>query len=29
MYTKFLRKVVKKIESMNSGHCGGGTGHCF
>ena len=30
MYTKFLRKAVKKIESMRSGHCGGGgTGHCF
>jgi len=30
MYTKFLRKAVRKIESMRSGHCGGGggTGHC-
>lgn len=32
MYTKFLRKAVKKIESMRNGHCGGngggGAGHC-
>jgi len=31
MYTKLLRKAIKKIESMRSGHCsgdGGGTGHC-
>jgi len=28
MYTKFLRKAVRKIESMRSGHCGGSTGHC-
>jgi hypothetical protein len=34
MYTKFLRKAVRKIESMRSGHCegsggsGGGVGHC-
>lgn len=35
MYTKILRKVVKKIDDMKNGHCssggsgGGGTGHCY
>ena len=35
MYTKFLRKAVKKIDDMRNGHCsgsggsGGGTGHCY
>ena len=34
MYTRFLRKLVLKIESAANGHCvgsggsGGGTGHC-
>ena len=33
MYTKLLRKVVRKIDDMRNGHCsgdgGGGTGHCY
>lgn len=33
MYTKFLRKLVAKIEESFNGHCRGdvgspGTGHC-
>ncbi len=33
MFTKILRKIVRKIECMKNGHCsgdddGGGSGHC-
>jgi hypothetical protein len=35
MFTRILRKVVKKLENSRNGHCsgdidgGGGTGHCY
>jgi hypothetical protein len=31
MYTKIIRKILRKIDTIKSGHCdgdGGGNGHC-
>lgn len=31
MYTKFLRKIIRKIENYRAGHCTDKTpsGHCY